>query len=560
ISSVALRTEIRELAGSMDRLRAERKRKPSLKEASDVSLESYFLDTLPTEEEQAAPINVAVPGWWPVLATFTALGFLLLFVLLYPLHHSARLAEWNGDGNSWFVRTLEPEDEGVIMHQDGLTYLRNNDLDGLGILNGAIEARQGDYPAAQLNLATGLYNYYAQLYNDTTLVLTNVNDPAYVHMADRLFNLRKDYSIDAYDANLPARVNLNHLQGLLSYHLLEDPGNNSPISDVLYFPELEEAGYFDTLSFRPNLQTLVDGREVPPLGPAQTVGQDGPEQRSAGQTVIGDDGRPLVVYTPANTPNVPFQITVLDNATRETVAGASVGVYYYGELFGPEYTSGQDGNVKVALPLDLVNTEILVLADNYGQKRWPARNKGDQNRWICQMDPLPGQPTSVNIDDVILFPPPAVEQESITYGTGDLADILRRGGNSMLDNPRFNPNRENVAILTQLRKDLGVQHTELLAARDALLVACLTPTPVRVTIQADVPVRRKSASPTVNLAEYVRRAFLNDSEIAQCIEAGTVTITAEQRELDWPQDATGLDLSIDNWRVRYDTRVVISFE
>ncbi|MEL7162479.1 MAG: hypothetical protein AAFN92_17105, partial [Bacteroidota bacterium] len=176
LAATALRAEIEQLAANMDRIRQERaseqlraneqavaaQQRPSSLSAENVSLEEYFLEAEPTEQEQEAPVKVPVPGWWPALATFTALALLLLFILLYPLHHSSRLYQWAGEGNSWFTRAIEPDDRGIIYHKDGLEQLRRFDLQGLAQLTNAIDTRQGDYPAAQRNLATGLYNHYAR--------------------------------------------------------------------------------------------------------------------------------------------------------------------------------------------------------------------------------------------------------------------------------------------------------------------------------------------------------------------------------------------------------------
>ncbi|MEL7163324.1 MAG: hypothetical protein AAFN92_21380, partial [Bacteroidota bacterium] len=372
---------------------------------------------------------------------------------------------------------------------------------------------------------------------------------------------REDLFPGNNDSLLSAQLNLDHLEDLLIYH--QHPGAGSTYLSLLLFKydKLVENGYFDTLSFRPNLRTLMTELEgTPPPGQRREPPQLGGEDQTPVQ-VPASTGGPIVVYTPENTPNIPFQITVVDDQTTATIAGATIQVYYYREAFGREYVSDRYGRAEVQLPLDLANTRVLVFANDYREKNWDARQKSADNQWICSMEPLVGGGGlgSVPLPDLNLIFAPRTNQDPVNSGLRDLAINLLRSNNFLKGNRRFNPDSEDI---NQVTGTLENQVAEIQALRDYLIKACLAPQPGTISIVAYRPEYRSNTTGNESFpdyAEYVRRAFSQDPDLARCLEQGILTISSRTERVEWPTDERGDALSEEHWRVRNAGRVTISY-
>ncbi|SEQ06268.1 hypothetical protein [Neolewinella agarilytica] len=242
--------------------------------AETPDLDTYFADaTPPPTEEKSAEEKVAEkvprPVWWPVLAAISGLLLFLLFIWLYPKHNTGELYFGPKTKQSWLVKEKPPKEQAVLKHQEAVaSFQAGNIEEGIAAAREADAASSDSDPVLLLNVLTAVYNYYAERYNDPSKIKGSPDTMIWdiLYEGTNYFGsyeelVGRNRSLD-YEPLGRMNNNYEHLQALVDedYAVFNETPINyddpaSPLAQSFY--SLKESGYFDTLSYRPNLLTII---------------------------------------------------------------------------------------------------------------------------------------------------------------------------------------------------------------------------------------------------------------------------------------------------------------
>jgi hypothetical protein len=236
------------------------------------TLKEYFKPDQPQlnqaeEPEEEEELQIDRPKWFPMMIGF---GFWIILFLLFGLYRWHNTQDLYSAVESYPVVNFIAEDKGPTSdyakaHVQALTAYENGDYATFKAK--MVEAQEtypeGRYILAEINQLTGIYNECAEFFNTEYLPGQDSlsNDDNFWELLLDWYNRQIDLSLDSTSGDLYA-MQLNYVQlgGLMEYYAVraEEGMNAARINLLDEFSGPVWDQYFDTLSYRPNLATLLD--------------------------------------------------------------------------------------------------------------------------------------------------------------------------------------------------------------------------------------------------------------------------------------------------------------
>lgn len=232
------------------------------------SLEEYFQPDRELTEEGVGEeeLSVDLPRWFPMMIGVSF--WIVLFALfgLYRWHNSQGL---HAAMESYGIVALIAEDKGPTSdyaraHVQAITAYANGDY--ATFLQRIKEAQEyypeDRYPLAETNHMIGVYNEGGRFFNDEQLPVGDTlrgDDNFWALLSSWFEEQLQELGSDGLRKNAMS-LNLQQLRGLMEYYAIKGSDGALSAKNRLfstYSGELWDQ-YFDTLSYRPNLATLLD--------------------------------------------------------------------------------------------------------------------------------------------------------------------------------------------------------------------------------------------------------------------------------------------------------------
>ncbi|MEM1358939.1 MAG: hypothetical protein AAGF89_12110, partial [Bacteroidota bacterium] len=427
-----------------------------------------------------------------------------------------------------------------------------------------------DSPSAWINQLTAIYNQHAELYNELDPsdlrsnqdTASSISTPNYFDainsITENLDTIVSTIVLDnqGYDY-FPSTYlsNLEHIRGLLYYELSREDGVYAELSQETYF-NLQEEGFFDTLSYRPNLQTFWEDNEEEEFTgggfdfPLQT--QESPAQQ-----------RPIGTAPPStsNIETISFQLQVNNQADASPVVNARIQVFYHNELQGRSVQTNPYGAATVSIPVKEIGREILISKEGFDDLKISTK---EISQAVAGSAPLivslsPQNSGTVDIPDVTLYFGAGEGISTRPTSLPELVDFLVEESKATLSNPRFNRRNESTSGY-ESRLQEGISRLDIVRAQ--LSDLCRQELPVLITIssyQAVNPSKPISAGAT-SFGGVVQYALTYDQALQACFNQGIFTVIMQPVEgVPWPVNESGAFLDVNDVQVRQIDRVVVSF-
>ncbi|MTB50264.1 carboxypeptidase-like regulatory domain-containing protein [Lewinella sp. W8] len=265
------------LAAKLDDYVSERAQSSNISPEQTLSepptLEEYFrpeptnLGEKDAPEEEEEEITFDKPKWFPMMIGVSFWIVLFLLFALYRWHNTQDLYSAMED---YPVLDLIAEDRGPTSdyaraHVQALTAYDNGEY--ATFKDKIVEAQEaypdGRYTLAEINQLIGIYNECAEFFNTEHLpgLDTLGDDDNFWGLLLHWYERQINFSIDSTNAELLGmQLNFGHLGGLMRYYAIRAEEGSNVAKNRLredYSGGMWDQ-YFDTLSYRPNLATLLD--------------------------------------------------------------------------------------------------------------------------------------------------------------------------------------------------------------------------------------------------------------------------------------------------------------